>query len=130
VVVSKHYSTVSMLRTIEDVLGLAHLNLNTAYQRPMTEVFDTHSEGSWDFRAVASQILKTTTLDLTGVQFAAGGAVRPAHPASWWAEQTKGFDWSVEDRVPAELYNRILWRGLKGKAPYPVAPGRQSVRDN
>jgi YVTN family beta-propeller protein len=129
-VVSKHYSTVSMLRTIEDVLGLQHLNLNTAYQRPMTEVFDAHSDGRWDFRAVASQILKTTTLDLTGVQFAAGGAVRPAHPASWWAEQTKGFDWSAEDRAPAELFNRILWRGLKGKAPYPVAPGRHGVRDN
>jgi hypothetical protein len=64
------------------------------------------------------------------VQFAAGGAVRPAHPASWWAEQTKGFDWSAEDRVPAELFNRILWRGLKGKAPYPVAPGRNGLHNN
>jgi len=129
-VVSKHYNTVSMLRTIEDVLGLQHLNLNTAYQRPMTEVFDAHSDGTWDFQAVASQILKTTTLDLTGVQFATGGAVKPAHAASWWAEQTRGFDWSAEDRAPTELFNRVLWRGLKGTAPYPVSPGRHGDQAN
>src|SRR5262249_22860375 len=123
-VVSKHYSTVSMLRTIEDVLGLQHLNLNTAYQRPMTAVFDTHSDGSWDYRAVASRILQTTTLDLGGLQLAAGRAIKPTHPASWWAEQTKGFDWSQEDRVPAELYNRIVWRGLKGDVPYPAVAAR------
>ena len=39
-VVSTRYSTVNMVRTIEDVLGLEHLNLNTAYQRPMTDVFN------------------------------------------------------------------------------------------
>ena len=45
-VVGEHYTTVNMLRTIEDVLGTQHLNLNTAYQRPMTDVFDTESDGS------------------------------------------------------------------------------------
>jgi hypothetical protein len=29
-----------MVRTIEDVLGIGHLNLNDEYQRPMTEIFD------------------------------------------------------------------------------------------
>jgi hypothetical protein len=129
-VVSKHYNTVSMLRTIEDVLGLQHLNLNTACQRPMTEVFDTGSNARWDYRAVAAKILQTTTLDLSGEQFAAGPVVRPSHPASWWAEQTRGFDWSVEDRVPFDLFNRIIWRGLKGDAPYPAPAGRSAARDD
>src|SRR5205823_2714388 len=121
------YTTVSMLRTIEDVLRLPHLNLNTAYQRPMTAVFDTDSDGSWDYQAVASRILQTTTLDLTGERFAAGRAIRPAHSASWWEEQTKGFDWSSEDRVPADAYNRIVWRGLKGDRPYPASASREAV---
>src|SRR5262249_59443530 len=38
-VISTHYSQVNALRTIEDLLGTQHLNLNTAFQRPMSEVF-------------------------------------------------------------------------------------------
>ena len=40
-VVSTRYNQVSVLRTIEDILGTPHINLNTAYQRPMADVFDT-----------------------------------------------------------------------------------------
>src|SRR5262249_14668516 len=39
-VVSTRYSQVNALRTIEDILGAQHMNLNTAFQRPMTDVFD------------------------------------------------------------------------------------------
>src|SRR5262249_3913948 len=59
-VVSTRYSTVSMLRTMEDVLGLPHLNLNTAYQRPMADVFDITASGFWNYSAVASTILMNT----------------------------------------------------------------------
>ncbi|HEX7137532.1 MAG TPA: bifunctional YncE family protein/alkaline phosphatase family protein, partial [Vicinamibacterales bacterium] len=34
-VVSTHYTSVNWVRTMEDVLGLQHLNFNTAYQPPM-----------------------------------------------------------------------------------------------
>jgi hypothetical protein len=37
-VVSTRYNQVSVLRTIEDILGTEHINLNTAFQRPMTDV--------------------------------------------------------------------------------------------
>jgi hypothetical protein len=39
-VVSQAYTTVSMLRTMEDVLGLPPLGLNDGLADPMTEVFD------------------------------------------------------------------------------------------
>ena len=39
-VVSTRYSQVNALRTIEDILGTQHINLNTAFQRPMADVFD------------------------------------------------------------------------------------------
>ena len=57
VVVSTRYSQVSVLRTIEDILGTEHLNLNTAFQRPMADVFDIHSDGKWTFAAEASTVL-------------------------------------------------------------------------
>ena len=115
-VVSTHYSQPNVLRTIEDIFGTEHLNLNTYYARPMADVFDIRSSGRWNFDAVASTLLKLTTLGLnpTTVKFAAGLDLKPTHDAQYWADKTRGFDFSAEDRVPAALYNKILWEGLKG----------------
>jgi YVTN family beta-propeller protein len=126
-VVSTRYSQASVLRTIEDILGTEHLNLNTYYARPMADAFDTKSSGKWTFKAVASTLLKLTTLGLdpTKVEFAAGPNLKPTHNAQYWAQKTRGFDFSSEDRVPAELYNKILWEGIKG-TPAPVAKTRFS----
>ncbi len=126
-VVKTRYSTVNAVRTIEDVLGLEHLNLNTAYQRPMTDVFDIGATGYWNFAATASVYVKETGINLSSlwpdgkVQFAEGPAdPRPTHDAAWWDAQTRGYDWSKEDRIPTAAFNRVLWTGLKGSAPYPV----------
>jgi hypothetical protein len=124
---------VNVLRTIEDVLGLPHLNLNTAYQRPMTDVFNVAQGPAWTYTAVASTILGTTQLILSDlrdgkVQWAEGPQVKPAHDAAYWARATRGFDWSSEDRVPADLYNRVLWEGLKGDAPYPAERDGRDLR--
>lgn len=117
-VMSQRYTTVNMLRTIEDVLGIGHLNLNDAYQRPMTEVFDLNQK-TWTYHAVASQALAgTSAARETGVKFAEGSPIQPTRPASWWEEQTRGFDWTGEDRIPSDLFNHILWDGLRG-TPYP-----------
>ena len=123
-VVSTPYSQPSVLRTIEDIFGTAHLNLNTYYARPMADVFDITLSGKWTFHAVASTLLKLTTLgvDPNMVEFAPGPDLKPTHDAKYWAEKTRGFDFSEEDRVPAELYNKILWEGLKGTS----APATQT----
>jgi DNA-binding beta-propeller fold protein YncE len=123
-VVNTRYSQPSVLRTIEDILGTQHINLNTHYTRPMADVFDITSSGAWTFTAVASTLLKQTTLALAqhdgNVQYAQGPDLKPTHNAKYWAAKTRGFDFSSEDRVPADLYNKILWEGLKGtKAPVP-----------
>jgi hypothetical protein len=44
--------------------------------------------------------------------------VKIAHTARYWAEKTKGFDFREEDRVDAQLFNRIVWEGLMN-SPYP-----------
>ena len=129
-VVSTRYSQSSVLRTIEDIFGTEHLNLNTYYARPMADVFDIGSSGKWTFHAVASTLLKLTNLGLDPkiTTFAKGPDLKPTHDVQYWAEKTRGFDFSEEDRVPAELYNKILWEGLKG-TPAPVIPSHSSKTD-
>jgi DNA-binding beta-propeller fold protein YncE len=125
-VVSDHYSQVNALRTIEDILGTPHINLNTAYQRPMAKVFDTRpSAGTWDYTATASTVLKTTTLfgpagTTPPLAYAPGPDVKPTHEASYWAKVTAGFDFTDADQVPPAAYNKVLWKGLMGSRPYPT----------
>lgn len=136
-IVSTRYSQPNVLRTIGDILGAEHLNLNTYYARPMADVFDTDSSSKWTFNAVASTLLTPILtkpiapiaqggglgFDPTKVVFAKGPNLKPTHDAQYWAEKTRGFDFSGEDRVPKELYNKILWEGIKG-TPTPAAKTR------
>jgi YVTN family beta-propeller protein len=125
-VVSTRYSQISLLRTIEDLLGTEHINMNTAYQRPMADVFDTTSSGAWTYTAIASRILATTTLALAedGIRYAEGPDFAPKHDAAYWAKATRGFDFSDADRVPVGLFNEVLWEGLKDGQPYPTVRSR------
>ena len=123
-VISTRYSQPSVLRTIEDIFGTQHGNLNTYYSRPMADVFDITSSGAWTFNAIASTLLKSTSLVAAvpadkKVQYAAGPDLKPTHDVNYWSAKTRGFDFSGEDRVPADLYNKILWEGLK-TTPAPV----------
>ena len=55
---------------------------------------------------------------------------KPTHDAAWWEAQTKGFDFSQEDRVPTELFNRVIWRGLKGATRYPTFRSGADLRQH
>jgi YVTN family beta-propeller protein len=119
-VVSTYYTTVSMVRTIEDVLGLEHLNLNTATTRPMTDVFDLNQK-EWSFEAKPSAVLADTQLPLSSAarrMALAAPPVKIAHPAGYWAAKTIGFNFREEDRLDADAFNRIVWQGLMN-SPYP-----------
>jgi YVTN family beta-propeller protein len=132
-VVSDRYSTVNMVRTIEDILGIDHLNLNDAYQRPMTDVFDL-TQTTWSYTATASPylaatgLLNTVTVGLTPgmtIKYADNKPAKPAHGAAWWAKATRGFDFTDADKVAGELpegrsYNRIEWEGVMPGMPYPT----------
>jgi DNA-binding beta-propeller fold protein YncE len=128
-VVSTRYNQVSLLRTIEDILGTEHINLNTAFQRPMADVFDVKSSGKWNFMAEASTVLTPAQLAFAdrdnGIRFARGPMIRPQHDAAYWATATASFDFSDADRVPPEKFNRVLWAGLMGKKPYPAPRASQ-----
>jgi DNA-binding beta-propeller fold protein YncE len=130
-VVSTRFSQVSVLRTIEDIFGTQHMNLNTAFQRPMVDVFDTHSNGQWSFVAVAPTALAGTgilgTINVPGLQLALGPIVKPKHDAAYWDKATAGFDFSDADRVPPDKFNRVLWKGMTDGKAYPALKG---VRDS
>jgi len=118
-VVSDHYTTVHMLRTIEEVLGTAQLGVHDAGVGPMTNAFNIN-QASWTYSAFPAQILFTTQLPILNKMAKTRGALpHPTHDAAWWDAQTKGMDFSQEDRVDPEKFNRILWKGLMGERPYP-----------
>jgi YVTN family beta-propeller protein len=131
-VISTRYSQVNVLRTIEDILGTEHINLNTAFQQPMDDVFDIRSSGKWSFTAEASTVLANTMMALApgqqGVRFAAGPLVKPRHDAAYWAKATAAFDFSKADQVPTAQFNRVLWSGLMGGTPYPTLRSPLAVR--
>jgi YVTN family beta-propeller protein len=122
-VVHERYSTVNMVRTIEDILGVGHLNLNDTYQRPMTSVFDL-KQSAWTYSTITPAPI-ATAISSPRQESQLDPAFHDAHPAAYWARQTRGFDWSVEDRVPTALFNRILWQGLTGDVTYPAIRDRQ-----
>lgn len=126
VVVKTRYSQVNLLRTIEDILGTEHINLNTAFAQPMVDVFDIRSSPEWTYVAEASTVLATTNVaheSNPGLRFARGPIVRPAHDAAYWEKVTAEFDFSEADQVPVARFNRLLWAGLKGDTPYPALRG-------
>lgn len=120
-VVSTHYTTVNMIRTITEVLNLDHLGLFDATQGPMTDVFDL-SQAKWTYKAIASGLLANTQLPIPAGDIKTA-ALKPTHGMRYWAAVTRGMDFSVEDRLDAVAYNKVLWKGLMGAKAYPVRPG-------
>jgi YVTN family beta-propeller protein len=117
-IIADHYTTVNLIRTMEDILGLAPLNFHDGNARPMANVFDL-KQASWTYNARVPDMLRSTQLPLPP-QRGAANAVRPRHGAAYWAQRTRGFDFSVEDHLNASAYNRVLWTGTMGDRPYPA----------
>lgn len=140
VVVSDFYSTVSIMRTIEDVLGTSHLSVHDSGVGPMAHAFDTsencHAKkggGStcWSYSATPSQYLMppNTTLPIAAAASAhLASTPRPTHDAAWWAAKTRGMDFSKEDMNDPAAFNRIIWEGMKGDSPYPTTRSGAEMR--
>jgi DNA-binding beta-propeller fold protein YncE len=127
-VVSRRYTTVNLLRTIEAVLGLEPMGLTDGLAEPMSQVFDTAQTG-WSFDARVPGVLRTTKLPLPPLASAAQDRCiqAPRRSAEWWAAAMAGQNFDEEDRLDTAAFNHALWRGLKGDAaPY---PSRRDGRD-
>jgi hypothetical protein len=130
-VVSTQYNTINFLRTIEEVLGLPPMNLNDALARPMADIFDTTNPTPrpWTFTAAPAPRLFNTALPLYP-RPAGLNVPKSAHNAKYWARATKGMDFTKEDNVDGEDFNRILWKGIMGSKPYPATPSGLDLRQN
>jgi YVTN family beta-propeller protein len=110
-----HYSTVSILRTVEEILGLPPLSQFDQLTLPMFTVFTNHPNFA-PYQALPE------TVDMHAVNTAASpGAALSAQ-----------MDFNGPDRMPEDLLNRVLWEAMKGvNVPYPTglpgesAPGRR-----
>ena len=130
-VVSRRYTTVSLVKTIEAVLGLEPMGLNDALAEPMGEVFDIR-QPNWRFEARLPAVLRSTALPLPPRTDAeASCPTAPIRSAAWWAKAMAGQNFSVEDHLDTPAFNRALWTGLKGDAAaYPAVRDGRDLRSN
>jgi hypothetical protein len=100
-VVSTRYSTVNMLRTIEDILHLKPMGLNDGLQPPMTDVF-MRERKPWKYTTIVPEVLRTTQLPLPPATAAntlveterINAFARAAHDAGYWGDRTRGLDFT------------------------------------
>jgi DNA-binding beta-propeller fold protein YncE len=124
-VVSTRYTTVNVVKTIEEVLGIGPIGLNDALAAPMSDVFDANSAG-WSYKAIVPDVLRSTKLPLPPADHAYHAV--PRGSVKYWTRAMAGQDFSAVDRENPATFNRALWRGLKGDAPYPALAAGVKVR--
>ncbi|HUI54947.1 MAG TPA: beta-propeller fold lactonase family protein [Bryobacteraceae bacterium] len=136
-VVSTHYTTVNMVRTMEEVLGLSPSSLNSAAASPMTDVFDPY-QTNWNYTAIVPNILRTSQLPMPAASernsLPASKRVRKYskdnHSAEYWQDKLGDEDYSEEDKLDTDRFNQALWKGMMGNKPYPTARDGKDLRQN
>lgn len=106
---SELYSTSSMLRTMELILGLPPLTQFDAAATPMYASFAS-SPDLTPFRARPARF-----------------DIEERNPANAIGqERSDAFDFSVQDAIPDLELNDIIWKSLRGKHAEPPAPVRSA----
>jgi hypothetical protein len=105
------HTTVSVVRTIETLLGLPPMNLNDGYAPVMANEFS----GAGDQAAFTAD---TRNRD-NGMMYRVNAEKAPG------AKKSTRMDFSKPDAADAKVLNAILWRDRKGSAPMPAS--RHSV---
>ena len=108
------YSTTSMIRTIELILGLPPMSQYDAAATPMWRCF-TNTPNLTPFQALPVSV----DLDLKNVAI------------NEWQRRSEKFNLSKEDAVPDLEFNIVLWHGIKGdNVPFPGPRRAAFVRLN
>ena len=122
VVISQRFNTVSMVRTMEVILGLSPSSLNSAAAAPMTEVFDPFQK-SWTYNAPVPVLLRNSQVPLPQAverqdkARTRGTASLDPRPASYWRKRLGSMDHSEEDKLDTARFNLELWKGMMGNKP-------------
>lgn len=97
-------NTTDVLATMEEILGLDSLSQFDHHGRPLRDAFREEAD-------LTPFSVLTPAVDLT----------ERNPPATDAAKQSALLDFSSADAADDELFNRILWKMIKGDAPYPGA---------
>ena len=111
VTVSNQYNTTSVLRTIEQILGIPPMNVFDASASPMAECF-VETPDFTPFMALPSNV-KLDEMNPRSTAIADPQLRRDA-------EVSASLNFAEIDKAPEDTLNRILWRAMRGSsAPYP-----------
>jgi len=109
-VVSTYYSQINMVRTIENILGVAPMNQLDNAAEPMTDCFQEKPDFT-PYKVVPNNIpldeLNPPINELSGKKLS-------------WAKKSLEQDLDDYDRIDEDTFNRIIWHAVKGvDRPYP-----------
>ncbi len=108
------YSTSSILRTMELILGLPPMSQYDASATPLWRCFNkTATHPPYKVKPIHVDLNDRNTV------------------ISKWSEMSESFNFAIEDRAPDDLFNQVIWKAVKGldaECPPPVhaaffAPG-------
>lgn len=100
---STPYTTTSIIRTMELILGLPPMTQYDASARTMWRCFDTNAV-SIPYNHLPAKV----SLDDVNLK------------RDKWQAMSENYDFNTEDNVPDVEFNQVLWHGIKGeKAVYP-----------
>jgi DNA-binding beta-propeller fold protein YncE len=137
--ISTNYNTVSMIRTMEDVLGIEYLGINDANALPMSDAFTKRADLTPYTAVLPGNLCEDPVdTDLLGITAACNdasipktAAVKSRHNAGWWAKAFKDFNFEELDSLDSEAFNLVLWAGIKGEqVPYPAHRSGADLRKN
>lgn len=96
------YTTSSVLRTMELILGMPPMTQYDAAATPMWRCFDSTAK-PFAFKAI-----------LPSVDLTEKNTVK-----NEWQKRSERFDFSKEDNNNDVEFNKVLWHGIKGDIPFP-----------
>ncbi|NBO50334.1 MAG: hypothetical protein EBU80_11590 [Chitinophagia bacterium] len=107
-----HYSTSSMLRTMELILGMSPMSQYDASAEPMWRCFqDSAVHPTFDALPALVDLSEKNVSD-------------NRKSTSYLMDQSEGLDLSREDRANEQLMNEMLWKYVKGESSILPAPRR------
>jgi DNA-binding beta-propeller fold protein YncE len=111
-VVHTRYDFLSVIRSIELILGMRPLGLFDRLATPMYDAFQPTPSNSAPYTAIAPNVDRS--------------AVNPAHAEA--AALSKRFDFSHPDQIPQRTLDRILWQYVHGTNAQPPPSGPNAIR--
>ncbi len=109
-VVHSNYNQISMVRSIELILGLPYMNQLDLLADAMTDCFRDKA----DLRPYTARPANIRLDEMNPPPQALNG------PQKYWAEKSEELDFDDVDRADEDVLNRILWFSAKGDIPYPA----------